>query len=109
VLTPDTLRRAEGVAEVKRVGAMPVKGMAEQWRSTSLTGGGPARTRFRAAAARGLTRFIGRDGEVDQLRHALERAAAGHGQVVANRTCGASESAASLIVACLGVGQSAEG
>ena len=46
-------------------------------------GWGPARTRFQAAAARGLTRFVGRDAEVEQLRHALERAAAGHGQVVA--------------------------
>jgi len=36
-----------------------------------------------AAAARGLTRFVGRDSEIDQLRQALERAQAGHGQVVA--------------------------
>jgi predicted ATPase len=30
-----------------------------------------------------LTRFVGRDSEVDQLSQALERAQAGHGQVVA--------------------------
>ena len=83
VLTPDTLRLAEGFVEVKPLGAMPVKGMAEPVEVYELTGGGPARTRFQAAAARGLTRFVGRDAEVDQLRHALERAAAGHGQVVA--------------------------
>ncbi len=41
------------------------------------------RSRLHAAAARGLTRFVGRDSEVDQLRQALERAQAGHGQVVA--------------------------
>jgi len=41
------------------------------------------RSRLHAAAARGLTRFVGRDSELDQLRQALERAQAGHGQVVA--------------------------
>ena len=41
------------------------------------------RSRLHAAAARGLTRFVGRDGELDQLRQALERARSGHGQVVA--------------------------
>ena len=41
------------------------------------------RSRLHAAAARGLTRFVGRDGELDQLRQALERAPSGHGQVVA--------------------------
>jgi class 3 adenylate cyclase len=83
VLTPDTLRLAEGFVEVRPLGAMPVKGMAGPVEVYELTGGGPARTRFQAAAARGLTCFVGRDAEVDQLRHALDRAAAGHGQVVA--------------------------
>src|SRR5881398_369365 len=32
---------------------------------------------------RGLTRFVGRDAELAQLRQALTRAGAGHGQVVA--------------------------
>ncbi|MBI4638509.1 MAG: AAA family ATPase, partial [Candidatus Rokubacteria bacterium] len=39
--------------------------------------------RLHAAAARGLTRFVGRDTELEQLRQALERARTGHGQVVA--------------------------
>ena len=38
---------------------------------------------MQAATARGLTRFVGRDGELEQLHQALERARAGHGQVVA--------------------------
>ena len=48
-----------------------------------VTGAGVARTRLQAAAARGLTRFVGRDAETEQLRKALEQARAGHGQVVA--------------------------
>ena len=52
-------------------------------RSTSCSGPGAARTRLQAAAARGLTRFVGRDAEMAALHAALERAASGHGQIVA--------------------------
>jgi hypothetical protein len=48
-----------------------------------LAGVGAVRSRLKAAAARGLTRFVGRDSELDQLRQALAQAGAGHGQVVA--------------------------
>ena len=43
----------------------------------------PMRSRLQASVARGLTRFVGREGELDQLRQALGRASSGHGQVVA--------------------------
>ena len=48
-----------------------------------LTGAEPTRTRLQAAAARMLTRFVGRQQEIETLRQALERASTGHGQVVA--------------------------
>ena len=83
VLTSDTLRLAEGFVEVRPLGRMPVKGMTELVEVYELTGIALARTRFQAATARGLTRFVGRDAELEQLRHAFERAAAGHGQAVA--------------------------
>src|SRR5262249_41704059 len=41
------------------------------------------RTRLHAAAARGLTRFVGRDAELELLRRALNRAREGCGQLVA--------------------------
>jgi len=44
---------------------------------------GPARTRWQSFAARGLTRFVGRHAELDVLRQALDRAATGHGQIIA--------------------------
>jgi putative ribosome biogenesis GTPase RsgA len=46
-------------------------------------GAGPARTRLQAATRRGLTRFVGRDAELEQLRHAQQLAGIGHGQVAA--------------------------
>src|SRR6185369_4474245 len=48
-----------------------------------VTGAGPARTRLQAGARRGLTRFVGRDAELEQLRRAQQLAGTGHGQVAA--------------------------
>src|SRR5206468_6318152 len=48
-----------------------------------VTGAGPARTRLQASARRGLTRFVGRDVELEQLRRAQRLAADGRGQVAA--------------------------
>src|SRR5262249_28417966 len=41
------------------------------------------RTRLQARARRGLTRFVGRDAELEQLRRAQQQAGSGHGQVAA--------------------------
>jgi predicted ATPase len=41
------------------------------------------RTRLQHAAVRGLTKFVGREREMDALRLALEHAQAGRGQIVA--------------------------
>ncbi len=83
MMTAETLRAAEGYVQVRPLGLVHVKGLADPVEAFEVTGAGPVRTRLQAAAARGLTRFVGRDAEVDRLREALERARAGHGQVVA--------------------------
>jgi class 3 adenylate cyclase/tetratricopeptide (TPR) repeat protein len=82
-LTAATLRLAEGYVEVKPLGPVPVKGLSDPVEVYEATGAGAVRSRLQAAAARGLTRFVGRDAEVEQLRKALEQARAGHGQLVA--------------------------
>ncbi|MBI2154928.1 MAG: AAA family ATPase, partial [Candidatus Rokubacteria bacterium] len=83
LLSADTLALAEGYVEVRSLGPLPVKGLEAPLEVFELTRAATVRSRFQAAAARGLTRFVGREGELDQLRQALERARAGHGQVVA--------------------------
>ena len=83
VLSPATLELVEGYVEVNPLGPRAVKGLAEPVEVYELVGAGAVRSRLQAATARGLTRFVGRDGELEQLRQALERARAGHGQVVA--------------------------
>src|SRR6516162_7658650 len=83
LLTADTLRLAEGYVTAKPLGPVPVKGLEAPMEVYELTGAGPLRSRLHAAAARGLTRFVGREAGLEQLREALARAAQGHGRVVA--------------------------
>jgi len=82
-LTAETLRLAEGWAQITPLGPVPVKGLPEPVEVCELVGAGPARTRLQACAARGLTPFVGRQAELAALHQALEQAGAGHGQVVA--------------------------
>ena len=82
-LTADTLRLAEGYITVKPLGPVPVKGLETPVEVYEMTGAGPLRSRLHAAATRGLTRLVGREAALEQLRQALGRASAGFGQVVA--------------------------
>jgi class 3 adenylate cyclase/tetratricopeptide (TPR) repeat protein len=83
LISPATLALAEGYVMVKPLGPRPIKGLERPLEIYELVGATTVRSRFQAAAARGLTRFVGRESELDQLRQAVERARAGHGQVVA--------------------------
>jgi class 3 adenylate cyclase/tetratricopeptide (TPR) repeat protein len=82
-LPVETWRLAEGFIEVKALGPVPVKGLAEPVAVFELVGATAVRRRLQAAAARGLTRFVGRQREVDVLYQARARAESGHGQMVA--------------------------
>src|SRR5262245_47219562 len=81
LMSADTLRLAEGFVEVKPLGPVNVKGLSEPVEVFEVTGGGPVRTRLQVAARRGLTRFVGRDTELEQLRRTQQLASEGHGQV----------------------------
>jgi tetratricopeptide (TPR) repeat protein len=79
----NTLRLAEDYVQVKALGLRPVKGLGTPVEVYEIVGAGTLRLRLKAAASRGLTRFVGRERELEQLRMALSQAAAGHGQIVA--------------------------
>src|SRR6266567_3217718 len=81
--TANTVQLAEGYVTVKPLGPVPVKGLANSIPIYEVTGAGAARTRLQAAAVRGLTRFVGRDVELEQLRRAQQLARQGRSQVVA--------------------------
>jgi hypothetical protein len=51
------------------------KGLAEPVEVYEVTGAGQTRTRLQAAVRRGLTRFVGRDAEVEHREDPPDRAA----------------------------------
>jgi hypothetical protein len=83
LLTAATWRLVEGLVRVNALGAVPVKGLTAPVEAFELVGVTALRRRLQAAAARGLTRFVGRQHELEALHQALAQAAAGHGQVAA--------------------------
>ena len=81
--TDSTYRLCEGYFTFKLLGPTVVKGVTGPVQMYEVTGLGPLRTRLQLAAARGLTKFVGREREMDALKHAAEQAGAGRGQIVA--------------------------
>ena len=82
-ITEHTRRLVEGYFQLKGRGPTRVKGLSEAVNVYEVTGLGPLRTRLQRSAGRGLTKFVGREREMEALKHAAERARAGHGQIVA--------------------------
>ena len=80
--TADTVRLARPWIEVKSIGPVKVKGLESSVEVYEVLGLGAARSRLQAAAARGLTRFVGREVEMGVLREALDRVRSGESHVV---------------------------
>jgi len=83
MISGSTRRLVEGFFQLKSFGPTRLKGVTEQVEVYEVTGLGPLRTRLQRAAARGLTKFVGRQREMEALKHTAEQAQAGHGQIVA--------------------------
>ena len=78
-----TQRLCEGYFEFQALGPTTVKGLNQPIEVYEVVRAGPLRTHFQLAARRGLTKFVGRERELEQMKHALEQTLGGHGQVVA--------------------------
>jgi class 3 adenylate cyclase/tetratricopeptide (TPR) repeat protein len=81
-ISPETFKLTEGYVVAKALGHRPIKGWETPIQVFELVGAGTVRSRLQAAATQGLTRFVGRQPELEQLWHAFELAGAGSGQVV---------------------------
>ena len=73
----------EGYFALKPLGPTKVKGVSEPVNVYEVIGLGPLRTRLQRSVGRGLTKFVGREREMDAMKAAAERATAGRGQIVA--------------------------
>jgi predicted ATPase/class 3 adenylate cyclase/ribosomal protein L40E len=83
VITEPVRKLVEGYFALKSLGPARIKGVSEPLEIYEVTGLGPLRTRLQRAAGQGLTKFVGRQREMETLKHAGELAQAGHGQIVA--------------------------
>jgi class 3 adenylate cyclase/predicted ATPase len=73
----------EGYFALRPLGPARIKGVGEPVNVYEVTGLGPLRTRLQRSASRGYTKFVGRQREMEALKHAAEQAKSGHGQIVA--------------------------
>ena len=71
LLTPATLRLVEGLVQVNALGPVPVKGLTEPVEVFELVGGSARPPALAGRGGAGLTRFVGRQTELDGLRQAL--------------------------------------
>jgi class 3 adenylate cyclase len=83
MISGSTRRLVEGFFQLKSFGPTRLKGVSEEVEVYEVTGLGPLRTRLQRSVARGLTKFVGRQHEMDALKHAAEQARSGRGQIVA--------------------------
>jgi adenylate/guanylate cyclase family protein len=82
-VSENSRRLCEGYFILKPLGPTRVKGVTEPVNVYEVTGLGSLRTRLQRSAGRGLTKFVGREREMEALAHAADQAKAGHGQIVA--------------------------
>lgn len=75
-------RLTEGYLRFTSLGLVPIQGVPEPLPVFELINAEPRRTRLQVAATRGLTRFVGRQAELETLRETLQRVGTGHGQIV---------------------------
>jgi class 3 adenylate cyclase len=83
IISGHTRGFVEGYFQLKPLGQTKIKGATEPMEVFEITGLGPLRTRLQVSAQRGLTKFVGRQAELEQMKRALELARHGHGQLVA--------------------------
>jgi class 3 adenylate cyclase/tetratricopeptide (TPR) repeat protein len=82
-VSEDTRKLVEGYFELNPLAPAELKGISESVNAYEVTGLGPLRTHFQLSARRGLTKFVGREREIVEMKRALEQARSGHGQIVA--------------------------
>jgi hypothetical protein len=82
-ITDTTRKLCEGYFTFNPLGPTKVKGVSEPIHVYEVTGLGALRTRLQRSAGRGLTKFVGREREMEAMRAAAEQAKGGRGQIVA--------------------------
>jgi class 3 adenylate cyclase/predicted ATPase len=83
VISEETQHLVEGYFELHGLGPTEVKGVAGPINVFEVIATGASRGHFDVAAQRGLTKFVGRERELEQMKRALELAMGARGQILA--------------------------
>jgi class 3 adenylate cyclase/predicted ATPase len=79
-VTQETFHLTEGIFRFEALGTKEIKGKKEAVRVYRVIAPSRSRTRFDISAERGLTKFVGRERELELLLDGFERAKGGMGQ-----------------------------
>jgi predicted ATPase len=82
IVSEDTRKLVEDYFALRHLGPATLKGIAEPVNVYEVMSAGPLRGHFGVAARRGLTRFVGREAELEQLKRLFAVARSGRGQIV---------------------------
>jgi class 3 adenylate cyclase len=82
MVSRNTYQLARDFFEFKPLGKVQVKGKKESQEVYELLRASEVETRIEAAAAKGLSRFVGRSREMEALKDAFEKTHSGSGQVI---------------------------
>jgi class 3 adenylate cyclase/tetratricopeptide (TPR) repeat protein len=82
-VTDATRKLCEGYFVFKSLGPTRIKGVSDLVEVHEVIGIGTLRTRLEVSAHRGLSKFVGRQTEIEAMKRGLESARGGHGQIVA--------------------------
>ncbi len=82
LVSEQTQKLAKDFFDFETLGEIEVKGKSSAQQAHRLFKGKGVKTRIQAAAARGLTKFVGRSREMQALEEAYDKARSGCGQVV---------------------------
>jgi class 3 adenylate cyclase len=83
VVSEETRRLVEGYFELRTMDPTEIRGISGPVNVYEVVGLGTLRGHFDVAARRGLTKFVGRERELQQMQGALELGMDGRGQIVA--------------------------
>jgi class 3 adenylate cyclase/tetratricopeptide (TPR) repeat protein len=81
-VSADTSALVTGYFALRHLGSFVIKGVDHEVPVHELEGLGEARGALDVAQTRGLTRFVGREGELGELERCLQQALEGRGQVI---------------------------
>ncbi|MGO9603200.1 MAG: adenylate/guanylate cyclase domain-containing protein [Candidatus Binataceae bacterium] len=82
-VTEHLRRLCEGYFRFRELGLSLVKGVSDPVDVYEVCGVGSLRTRFQVATERGLTKFVGRKIEIEQMSRVFDLALSGRGQILA--------------------------